>query len=752
MLPSLRRKATLATLAAPSWSRRSGTSLRPLALTARMAFAGILTSGLGLPAFAQSQGTVAAANATGTAEHTVELSETVVTGRSSDDPTRAYAGGQTARGGRVGLLGNKEAMDTPFSVSTYTARRMEDQQATTLADVLNKDASVRFTGQTGGVTDSFYIRGFPVGEGNLSEVAFDGVYGIAPNYHIFPEYVERVEVIKGPAALLYGMSPNSGVGGVVNIVPKRALAQDLTRFTTTYASDGQVGGHLDMSRRFGEGREFGIRFNGSHRQGTTALDNQRSRTDIGALSLDYQGDRLRASLDFITQHEQVDAPTRPFLLAPGLAMPSAADGRRNVTQSWGWWKSDGQSALAHAEYDLTDKTTLFADAGGSQTSVGRLSDQTPTILNAAGDTRSTPGYYKFQVNRTTADAGLRTRFDTGAVKHAFTLQASVYHDRVATANNMGSPILSNIYAPVAAPELFIAAPSSVPKTSSSQLSGVALADTMSVLNDRLQLTLGLRQQQVHSDNFSAATGAATSTYDKSAVTPMAGIVVKPWQNVSVYANYIEGLSKGDIAPTTASNAGQVFAPYKTKQVETGVKADYNGLLATLAVFQITKPSGQLTGTVYGVNGEQRNRGVELNVSGEPIKGVRLLGGVTALDAVLTKTTSAATVGNRPVGVPDWMANAGAEWDLPWVPGLSLNGSVTYTGKEYINQANTQSVPSWTTVDLGARYTTKIQGKSTTFRASVLNVFDRKYWSGVASFGTVLLGAPRTVVLSASVDF
>ena len=169
MLPSLRRKATLATLAAPSWSRRSGTSLRPLALTARMAFAGILTSGLGLPAFAQSQGTVAAANATGTAEHTVELSETVVTGRSSDDPTRAYAGGQTARGGRVGLLGNKEAMDTPFSVSTYTARRMEDQQATTLADVLNKDASVRFTGQTGGVTDSFYIRGFPVGEGRSEE-------------------------------------------------------------------------------------------------------------------------------------------------------------------------------------------------------------------------------------------------------------------------------------------------------------------------------------------------------------------------------------------------------------------------------------------------------------------------------------------------------------------------------------------------------------------------------------------------------
>ncbi len=745
MLSSLRRKAASAT---PLPARASGAPFRPLVLTARMAFAGLLTSGLGLPAFAQS----VPKSATDTAGQAIQLPETVATGRAADDPVRPYAGGQAARGGRIGLLGNQDTMDTPFSVSTYTAKRMEDQQATTLADVLNKDASVRFTGQTGGVTDSFYIRGFPVGEGNLSEVAYDGVYGVAPNYHVFPEYVERVEVIKGPAALLYGMSPNSGVGGVVNIVPKRALPQDLTRFTATYASDSQLGGHVDLSRRFGEGRAFGIRFNGVARQGDTPLDHQHSRTDIGALSLDYQGDRLRASLDVITQHEAVDAPTRPFLLAPGVAMPSAAEGRRNVSQPWGWWKSDGQSALAHAEYDVADRVTVFADAGGSQTSISRLSDQTPTILDAAGNTRSTPGYYKFQVNRLTADAGVRTRFDTGTVRHALTLQASTYHDRVATANNMGTAILSNIYAPVTAPEQFIAAPTAVPKTSSSQLSGVALADTMGVLDDRLQLTLGLRQQKVRSDNFSASTGAVTSSYDKSAVTPMAGIVVKPWQSVSLYANYIEGLSKGDIAPTTASNAGQVFAPYKTKQYEAGVKVDRNGLLATLAVFQITKPSGQLTGTVYGVDGEQRNRGVELNLSGEPVRGVRLLGGVTVLDAVLTKTNSAATVGNRPVGVPGLMANAGAEWDLPWVPGLALNGNVTYTAKEYINQANTQSVPSWTTVDMGARYTTRLQGKSTTFRATVLNVFDRKYWSGVTSFGTISLGAPRTVLLSASVDF
>lgn len=89
------------------------------------------------------------------------------------DLPAAYAGGQVARGGRLGLLGNKGVMDTPFATTNYTAQRLEDQQAVTLAEVLGSDPSTRFTGQIGGVTDSFYIRGFPINEGNLSEVAFD---------------------------------------------------------------------------------------------------------------------------------------------------------------------------------------------------------------------------------------------------------------------------------------------------------------------------------------------------------------------------------------------------------------------------------------------------------------------------------------------------------------------------------------------------------------------------------------------------
>ena len=669
----------------------------------------------------------------------------------ADTLPEAYAGGQVARGGRLGMLGNKDVMDTPFNVTSYTAKTLADLQTVTVADALERDPSVRSTGQAGGIVDSFFIRGFAVGEGNLGELAFDGVYGVAPNYRVFTEYAERVEVLKGPGALMYGISPNSGVGGVINIVPKRALAEDLTRFTASYSSDTQVGGHLDISRRFGEQRQWGVRFNGSLAQGDTAIDDQQRALDIGAIALDYQGDRLRLNLDFISQKERWDAASRPFTVASGIEVPSAANGRTNLPQDWGWSNTREQSALLGGEYDLSDSLTVFAHAGGGRADVKRMSDQVPRILNAAGDTSNIPGYYKFNVDRSTADVGMRGLFETGPVNHTLTVMATRYEDELSRGINNGTEILSNIYHPVDVPKQHIAAPK-VDRVSEAELSGVALTDTLAVLDDRLQLTLGVRRQAIESRNY-ATTGAVTSRYKDSATTPVAGVVVKPWENVSLYYNYVEGLSKGDVAPATATNAGEAFAPYKTRQHELGVKYEKNTFMTTLAVFQIEKPSGELgVGNQFSVQAEQRNRGIELGMFGEVMPGIRLLGGVTVLDGKLTDSATAANKGNEPVGVPDVQANLWAEWDTPWVEGFTLTGGAIYTGSQYVNQANTQELDAWTRFDIGARYATHIDGRPTTFRATVQNVFDREYWSGVASYGAISPGYPRALQLSATVDF
>ncbi|WP_332763452.1 TonB-dependent receptor [Pseudomonas koreensis] len=682
----------------------------------------------------------------------VTLDETAVIGteRRSDALPAVYAGGQVASGGRLGLLGNTDVMDAPFSVSTYTSALIKDQQAVTVGDVLERDSSVRSTGQTGGIVDSFFIRGFPVGEGNLGELAFDGVYGVAPNYRVFTEYAERIELVKGPGALLYGMSPNNAVGGVINVVPKRSLDEDLSRFTASYAMNAQLGGHVDVSRRFGEERRFGVRINGSTQLGDTAIDKQSRQVNIGAIALDYQGERLRTSFDWLRQKERFDAASRPFLIAPGVDIPSAANGRTSVSQDWGWSKTRDTSTLLSGEYDLSDALTVFAHAGGGKSAVARMSDQTPTIINPAGDTSSTPGYYKFEVKRYTVDSGARLRFDTGPVSHRTAVQVSRYRDVLSRGIISAAPILSNIYHPVDRPEPYIPEPAT-PKVSESELTGVALADTLSILDDRAQVTLGVRQQNIKSDNYNAS-GMVTTSYDDSRTTPLFGAVIKPWDHVAFYYNYIEGLSKGDIAPSTASNAGEIFAPYVSRQHEVGVKADYGSFTSTLSLFQITKPSGELAAGVFSVQGEQRNRGLELNVFGEVTPGTRLLGGVTLLDAELTKTAVAGNRGNKPVGVPSVQANLWAEWDTSWLEGLTLTGGAIHTGSQYVNQANTQKLDDWTRFDVGARYTTRIDEQPTTFRATVQNVFDREYWSGVASYGAFSQGSPRTLLLSATVDF
>src|SRR5690606_26791113 len=138
---------------------------------------------------------------------------------------------------------------------------IQNQQARTLADVLQNDPSVRFTTNSGHMLEHFKIRGLAV---NGPSAMLNGLYGIAPTGHIPTEFLERVEVLRGPSALLSGMSPDENIGGTVNLVTKRATAEPITTFTTSYSSDSYFQGHVDVGRRFGEEQRLGIRFNGAY--------------------------------------------------------------------------------------------------------------------------------------------------------------------------------------------------------------------------------------------------------------------------------------------------------------------------------------------------------------------------------------------------------------------------------------------------------------------------------------------------------
>jgi iron complex outermembrane receptor protein len=248
-------------------------------------------------------------------------------------------------------------------------------------------------------------------------------------------------------------------------------------------------------------------------------------------------------------------------------------------------------------------------------------------------------------------------------------------------------------------------------------------------------------------------GLETTHYDQSATSPSVALVVRPIKELSFYANYIEGLTPGPTPPSGAANTNAVFAPFKTKQYEVGTKLDLGGFGASLAAFQISLPSGATDPVtrIFSLDGEQRNRGIEFNTFGEVGPGIRVLGGVTYLDARLTKTEGHLHDGNRAIGAPEWQSNLGVEWDTPFLPGLTATARTIYTSQAYVSADNIQSVPAWMTFDIGARYATQLAGRPTTFRASLTNLFDKRYWIGNPT-GYVISGMPRTLWLSMTVDF
>ena len=662
----------------------------------------------------------------------------------------------SARRARLGVLGHTAAIDAPFSITSSTEQALRDRHAATVAEAVATDPSVRTAAAPGGLFDTLFIRGFPVSEGNLGEFGFDGVYGIAPNYRVMTDYAERVELVKGPTALLYGMSPNGGIGGSINLVPKRAGDADLTRLGLDLASRSQAGARIDLGRRFGTDRAFGVRVNASLRDGDTALDHQARRAQVGAMALDWRGHGARATLDLIGQHERLDAPSRPYFLAANLtSVPAAPPGRRNVSQAWEWSEVDDRAALLRAEVDLGERVTAFAHAGASRNEVDRLFSNL-TITTTGGEVRAQPQRFRFDISRSTAEAGLRAQLDGGGMQQTLTLQATQYRDRLARGSVNGSALVSNLYAPITHAAQAVAAPAAVPRLSETTLSGLALADTLALARGSVLLTLGARVQRIETDNFSATTGAPSGPrYDKRATTPMLGLVLKPRPGLSLYANLIEGLSRGDVIPATAANAADgVLAPYRARQVELGAKLEHDGTTASASLFQIDKPSGQFadgSSGAYTADAEQRNRGLELAASGALRPGLRLTAALSLIDAELTRSSTPARIGKTPVGVPRHQAQLGSEWDSAWLPGLTLHGTVLHAGPQYVDIANTQRIPAWHRLDAGARYTTRVAGRPTTWRLTVQNLLDRDHWAGVASYGGLAQGLPRTLALSASVD-
>ncbi|WP_122588008.1 TonB-dependent receptor [Pseudomonas viridiflava] len=683
----------------------------------------------------------------------LELAPTSILGAGGTTDGQAYAGGQVARRGSQGMLGARDFMDTPFSMTTYTQEAVKNQQARTLGDLIASDPSVRATNPAGGRYEQFTIRGLSLFN---SDVSYNGLYGILPTYTIDMEMAERVDILKGPSQLVNGISPRGSVGGGINVVPKRATDKPITEFTGSYASDSQVGGAVDIARRFGDEDKFGIRFNGVKQSGDTTWDHQSVDRQMAVLGLDFRGERLRLSTDIGHTERNTDAPQERVQIGPNAKVPNANDVRDNYAQSWSKARTEDTFGMVNAEYDVNDSVMLYGGVGARKSDHDFLRHAV-SITNNAGDFSVQPRDFTRDENVRTATAGVRNWFKTGPVSHEVNLAASYFYMDFENGGARYAASPSNLFNPVDTPTPANPTRRDDKVYTENRFSGLALSDTLGFFDDRLLLTLGARWQRVKVDDWTNNVKGDTA-YDEEKVSPSGGILYKVTDELSVYANYMEGLSQGKIAPSTSINEDEIFPPFISRQVEVGAKYDLGSFAFTGSVFRIKQPAYETntTSRVFGPNGKRENNGVELTMFGEPLKGFRLLGGVMYIDSELKNTTGGTFDGNRAPATPEYNVNVGAEWDVPTVQGLTLTGRGIYTSSQYLDQANTKDIDSSERFDVGARYAFKVDQKTVTLRANVENVMDKRYWSSAGASDDsepgLTLATPRTYLISATVGF
>ena len=702
------------------------------------------------------------------ADPSVVLDTIVVTSSadaSADGLPTAYEGGQVATGSRVGILGNQDIMDTPFSTTSYTNEYIANQQAQSVGDLLKKDPTVRVARGFGNFQEAYFMRGFIT---TSDDTMYNGLYGILPRQYIATELFERVEVQRGASTMLNGAAPSGGnSGGTINLLPKRAGNEPLREVTLGYGQGDQGKVAVDVSDRFGTDDAFGVRFNAAYQDGDSAIDDESATLGLAALGLDYRGDQYRLSADLGWQDNQLKE-TRPSINLAGVSrVPNAPKGSKNWAQPWTYSDEKDLFGTIRGEYDVNDSITAYGAYGMRRGDEDNsLSGLTVTNTNGAGSTARFDNIREDKVQ--SAELGLRGQWQTGAIDHDWVIATDLYDQEEKGAYAFEDARPNNLYRPIKYRDnswsdtaRFFGNANNPTLTNEKKLQSFALADTFSLFDDKLKTTLGVRHQNIKTASYNPDTQAQTADYDESEWTPSIGIVYQPSMDWSVYGNYIESLAPGARAPlenggNPVTNAGQDLAPYVSEQTEVGVKYDNGVIGSSLAVFRIDAARAYTDNTnTFTAAGENRHQGAELSVFGSPSENMRLIAGVTYLSAKQKDTGDSTIDGNRVIGLPTLQSNVNLEYDLAAVEGLTLTGDIIHTGARYADNANALKVDGYTTLDLGARYRTVLAGQDVTLKGMLTNITGEDYWQSVGGYtdlGYLNAGDPTALKLSATFNF
>lgn len=674
--------------------------------------------------------------------------------------------GFTTQQVNLGPLGDKSWTDTPYSTTTITHQMIDNQQAKSVSELLKYAPSTQMEARGGMDVGRPQSRGM---EGSVvANTRLDGLNMVATT--AFPvEMLERVDVLNSLTGALYGPASPAGQ---FNFVAKRPTDQPLHRVTLGYQSRGAYTGHVDLGGHVDDGK-FGYRVNLLHEEGEGDVAGSTLRRKLAAVALDWNiQPGTQVQLD--ASHYEFIQKGYPsgFSYANGINLPSASKlnpKNRNYALDTAGMDLTTDTISTRLLQDFNDGWSLTAGVGYQQAdramrSVSNtISDNNGTLTRSLSDS-SAAGRFRVLSNM----LSLNGHVDTGSIGHDLAFATSGYVWSIYSAK--GSSVryslgTTDLYDPDSMDEPGdgkIITNGDRYRSSTNTQQSITAGDTVT-FTPKWSAMFYLSQSWLETANYSSS-GTKSSQVNQDGLSPNVALMYKITPDVMAYVSYADSLEQGDTVPTGEglSNEGQTLDPIRSKQYEVGLKAEVNNMHLGAALFRLKRPFAYVDSTdmVYKEEGDQVNNGLELTASGPVMEGLNIYSGVTFLDPQLKNTVSESTSNKWVVGVPKVQANMLVEYSLPSMPQLVYSANVHYTGKRAANDTNTTWAGSYTTLDLGTRYSTVFENIPTTLRLSVNNVTNRRYWAsifpastdGSGTSNSAFLGTGREVRATVTFDF
>ncbi|HLQ76685.1 MAG TPA: TonB-dependent receptor [Terriglobia bacterium] len=730
------------------------------------------------------------------------------------DAENAYRVENVAEGGP---LGTTPILNTPYSVNVISRQLIDDTQSRNVKQAAKYLPLVSFQEMQGPEVIRPATRGMQ--GSNMQNARKDGM-GIAVTTPSALEEYEQIEVVSGLGGQLYGPTNPSGV---FNFVTKRPTEEQFREIELSYEGSKVGTVHADLGGRFGATRRFGYRLNGLLADGKGYVDDSQLRRQLFAGAADVrvtQRTRIEGNFSYynLFQHGYpgwfaYSPTTQPLstsgsktILLPKNAPDPAALGFGQSFSGVDLKSKIGEFRLKH---DFSSSWHLVAGA------LNQVSDR--NINTAVNQFIDNIGNYKtYLANGFSALAPrfhvvsdsvyLSGKLNTGRISHDVVMGTTGY--RFASYSAVTGPpktalCTSNIplgvcQANISAPLIFVPPVEGIfsyAKTSPSngifgssiiRQQGISLGDTLS-LSERWLVKVSASQDWTWTDSFTdnASTGFVRTRvpgYVNQSVSGSGSILFKPHANMTIYGTVASSIQAPDVAAANTGsiiivNASQALPPYRSKEVEIGYKLVVRRINFSTAIFRIERPfativtgiadtvCGAQSGTSncqeFEITGQQRNYGAEGMVSGRILESLMVMGGLSVLDPRLTDTGIAATNDKKFVGIPTYKSNIFVEYRLPMMHGVYLNSDWQHVGRRAMDDINSAYLPQYNLVDLGIRCTTRVWGKSTTWRVTANNLTNVHYWSTLGpgsitgqSTGSYLghLGEPRLFTASTRINF